>query len=132
MAFWLKGVSVRRDPPIPEGHTRDHFQLEGHNRSQPKGHLQSGPTIRPHQKAITEGHMGADTPQEQTPPEQTPPGSRHPPETCCKACWDSIPPVNRMTEMSKNITLATTSLRPVKTQTHILCVHVKFSLDTCT
>ena len=48
--------------------------------------------------------------------EETPPCSRHPQETCCKACWDSThtpPPVNRITDTSKNITLATTSLRPV-------------------
>ena len=27
-----------------------------------------------------------------------------PPETCCKACWDTTPPVNRITDTCKNIT----------------------------
>ena len=91
----------------------------------------------------SEGHTPrADTSLwEQTPPwsrhppgADTPPGSRHPPEqtppwnvkckifSCCKACWDttcnacwdSTPPVYRITDTSKNITLAPTSLRPVK------------------
>ena len=43
----------------------------------------------------------ADPPGADTPPDQTPPQSR-------------TPPVNRMPDTSKNITLATTSLRPVK------------------
>ena len=64
--------------------------------------------------------LGADTPREQThtppsradPPEQTPREQtplqiRHPPRA-------EPPPVNRMPDTSKNITLATTSLRPVK------------------
>ena len=122
-------------PPktIPEGHLKSegHFQPEVHQTRSP-----------PSQKAITEGHTPGEqtTPPEQTTPwsrhpppggrhplpqsrppeaytprEQTPPRSRHPPsETCCKACWDSThPPVNRITDTSKNITLATTSLRPV-------------------
>ena len=69
----------------------------------------------------------ADNPWSRHPPDQTPPGadtplqSRHPLETCCKACWDTTcnacwdthPPVNRMTDTCKNITLATTSLRSV-------------------
>ena len=34
---------------------------------------------------------------------------------CLSALWDTTPPpVNRMTNRCKNITLATTSLRPVK------------------
>ena len=34
---------------------------------------------------------------------------------CLSALWDTTPPpVNRMTDRCKNITLATTSLRPVK------------------
>ena len=79
-------------------------------------------------------------PEAGTPLEQAPPQSRHPPragtfpeqapppeadmpppETCCKACWDttcnacwdSTPPlVNRITDTCKNITFAT-SLRTV-------------------
>ena len=50
-------------------------------------------------------------------------------ETCCKACWDTScnacwdthpPPVNRMTNRCKNITLATTSLRPVTTIQYVI------------
>ena len=37
-------------------------------------------------------------------------------DTSCNACWDTHPPVNRMTDRCKNITLATTSLRPVMKQ----------------
>ena len=50
-------------------------------------------------------------------------GYTHPPETCCKACWDTSRnacwdthtplPVNRMTNRCKNMTLTATSLRPV-------------------
>ena len=87
MTFWLKGVSVRRDPPS----TRRPYQRaipEGHNR-------------RPHQKAITE--------------DQFQPKDHACWDTACNACWDSTPrpPVYRITDTSKNITLATTSLRPV-------------------
>ena len=32
---------------------------------------------------------------------------------CLSDLWDTTPPVNRMTNRCKNITLATTSLRPV-------------------
>ena len=68
MAFWLKGVSVRRDPSVPEGITRRPYQkaiTEGHNRKpitedhfQPEGHLQSEDhqTRRSYQKATSEGN----------------------------------------------------------------------------
>ena len=65
--------------------------------------------------------VGLETPPGQTP--QLPPRvwawkpARHagipPPQTCCRACWDTTcnacwdttPPVNRITDMCKNITL---------------------------
>ena len=73
---------------------------------------------------------GSRHPPKQTPPKQTPPRSRHPPWSRyppwrpaarhagippAMHTWIAPPPtVYRITDMSKNITLATTSLRPVK------------------
>ena len=84
--------------------------------------------------------LGADTPPGQThpprsrhPPEQTPPWIRHPPpqQTPLPPGADippeqthppgaDTPPVNRMTGTSKNITLATTSLRPVMNSPYLI------------
>ena len=95
MAFWLKGVSVRRDPPpstrrpYQKAITEDHFQLEGHSRrppnqtATPEGHPpgKETPLPLPRRPSCQEGPPAKETPQEQAPP-----------ETCCKARWDSTPP----------------------------------------
>ena len=127
MAFWLKGVSVRRDPSTRRPYQKaitDHFQPEGHNR-RPLS-TRRPPSIRRqlNQKATKpEGHNR----RPHNPPARHPPrpAARHagiasPKETYCKACWDTTrnacwdsTPLNRITDTCKNITLATTSLRPV-------------------
>ena len=70
---------------------------------------------------------GADTPREQTPsradtPRADTPQSRHPPSR--HPLQDQTPPlptINRITDTSKNITLATTSLRPVTRRHSQIC-----------
>ena len=46
-------------------------------------------------------------------------GGSAPGGVCLSAFWDTTPPVNRMTNRCKNITLAATSLRPVMTTVNI-------------
>ena len=130
--YW--GVSPNRDPPfnqkaITEGHhTRRPYQKaipEGHNRrslstrrpyqkatfnrkaTKPEGH-----TRRPHQKAITEGPPRSRPPWEQTPQTRHPlgagtpwrPAARHAGIPTAMHAGIAPSPVNRMTDMSKNIT----------------------------
>ena len=52
-------------------------------------------------------------PQDQAPPWEQTPYCKACWDTICNAWWDSIPPVDRMTDTCKNITFAT-SLRMVK------------------
>ena len=111
VAFWLKGVSVRTDPP----------------RQHQKAITECHQTRRPHQKAIkalcppARRPPGKETPQKGDPPDKETHLPRRPPQrpAARHACWDSTPPpVDRITDMSKNITLATTSLRLVKIGEH--------------
>ena len=102
--------STRRPPnqkAIPEGHTRRPYQ-----KATPPSALGVDPpgadTPRSRHPWEQTPTLGADTPQEQTPP-----AARHagiPPAMHARIAH---PPVNRITDTSKNITLTTTSLRPV-------------------
>ena len=44
-----------------------------------------------------------------TPPDADPPACRTPLPMTCDACWEANPPVDRMTDACKNITLPQTS-----------------------
>ena len=75
-------------------------------------------------------HPPGPDPPEQTPPgADTPPQSRPPPVEQTPPRQQTPPLVNRMTDRCKNITLATTSLRPVITVEQIYIIstgHIKF------
>ena len=55
-----------------------------------------------------------------TPWRQTLPGGRPPGHVTCDACWEANPPVKRMTDRCKNITLSQTSFSGRKNPTFIL------------
>ena len=62
------------------------------------------------------------------------PGGVYGPGGGIPACTEADPPVNRITHTSKNITLATTSLRPIindTDQSRALLVHVLTESPAC-
>ena len=58
------------------------------------------------------------------------PGGSTPGGICSGGFASDMPPVNRITDMSKNITLASTSLRPVKIQFRLTML-LKLVYDIC-
>ena len=76
------------------------------------------------------------TPRAGTPPRQIPLnfplgcGPEDPPlvETCCKACWDSTPPVDRMTDTSKKHNLRKLRLRAVITELFNSAAHTEIEM----